>query len=151
MYQVKEGPGSFGAFLRPGRVRGQPSDPEPQTWFGKEGGCVSSHDELIGDTLAMMNVVRRAYGKEELTELPEATRADAGDCLFWRALSDLGVKGVSGATIEFSSQRVASVAAQAWGTDSRGPLVTAPPQVSEVVSRFDSSLYPHYVGSRERE
>lgn len=105
-------------------------------------------DELIADSLALVNVVRRAFGVEALNEFPEATRGDAGDCLFYRALGDLGVQGVSGSTVNFASERVASTAAILWGTERSGNQVVAPPQISEVVNRFDSRKYPHYLNGR---
>lgn len=105
-------------------------------------------DELLADSLALVNVVRRAFGAEALDEFPEATRGDAGDCLFFRALGDVGVKGVSGSTIEFANERVASMTSALWGVDHEGTTVMAPPQISQVVSNFDGQRYPHYLNSK---
>lgn len=105
---------------------------------------MSSQAELIGDTLAYMNVVRQAFGKEQLNELPDARPGDAGDCLFYRALGDLGVKSVNGEMITFADQRVASTAAALWATSSNGHGVKVPSQVRDVIAQFDGDELHHY-------
>lgn len=101
-------------------------------------------DEVIGDTLAMVNVVRQAFGKDSLTELPDATPGNAGDCLFYRALSDVGVESVSGATMAFRNDRIAHTVATLWGTESNGQAVRAPRQFSQVIRDFDHNRLSHY-------
>jgi hypothetical protein len=103
-----------------------------------------SYDELVGDTLAMVNVLRQAFGKAALDELPDARPGDASDCLYFRAFGDIGVTGVSGVTASFASERVASAAAALWGTNSEGPSVTLPHQFRQVIGRFDGHEMSHY-------
>ena len=106
------------------------------------------NDELIAETLAMLNVVRGAYGKDPLSELPDAVTGNASDCLFYRALADVGVRGVSGDMMTFTTDRVASLVGELWGTEANGPSVRAPKQFSEVVGLFDSHQLPHYETGR---
>ena len=107
-------------------------------------GALSSQAELIGDTLAYMNVVRQAFGKEPMAELPDARPGDAGDCLFHRALGDLGVVSVNGEGMTFTDTRVASTVGALWATPYEGNTVRVPRQVSEVIALFDGDEFPHY-------
>lgn len=101
-------------------------------------------DEVLGDTLAMVNVVRAAFGKEALSELPDATPGNAGDCLFYRALSDVGAASVSGSSIAFDNERVAHTVATLWGTSQNGAAVRMPRQFPEVIRQFDDNSLSHY-------
>lgn len=105
---------------------------------------MSSHDELIGDTLAMVNVVRQAFGKDALNELPNAKPGDAGDCLFYRALGDVGVTSVTGSHMSFATDRIASAVGTLWGTQASGQQVQVPAQFAQVIGRFDNHELSHY-------
>ena len=100
--------------------------------------------ELIGETLSLINVVRQAFGKDPLTELPDAKPGDAGDCLYYRALGDIGVASVTGGTMQFASERIASVVGTLWGTGHSGSTVGVPHQFAQVIAGFDGHRYPHY-------
>jgi hypothetical protein len=103
-------------------------------------------DELIGDTLALVNSVRGAFGKELLNELPDATRGQSGDCLYYRALADVGVRSVGGdGVMEFEDERKTNVIASLWGVEKLGDrMVKAPSQFGEVIAAFDNNLLPAY-------
>lgn len=106
------------------------------------------YDELIGDTLALVNAARGAYGKELLNELPDARRGDASDCLYYRALEGLGVTGVDGQNISFDNERTANYIAQLWGTTRAGGSVAAPEPFRKVIKAFDNNELNQYaVGS----
>lgn len=126
-----------------------PTAPAPLPLYWKEGPVSQGYDELIGDTLALVNAARGAYGKELLNELPDARRGDASDCLYYRALEGLGVTGVSGPTISFDNERTANYIAQLWGTErSGGAGVKAPESFQKVITAFDDGKLNQYaVGS----
>lgn len=105
---------------------------------------MSSYDEVLGDTLAMVNVVRQAFGKDTLSELPDARPGDAGDCLFYRALGDLGVMSVTGSHATFADRRVASAVGELWGSGSNETTVRLPHQFQEVIGAFDGNRLSHY-------
>jgi len=105
---------------------------------------MSEYSLQIGDVLAQVNVVREQLGYPRLHELPSAHQGDPAACLFFRGLSDLGCKGVTGNQIEFSSERVAQVAASLWGTRANGPNVTPPQQMRKTVGDFDSGKFGYY-------
>jgi hypothetical protein len=100
-------------------------------------------DTAIGDTLATINVVREAFGKQPLTELPDARTGDAGDCLYFRALRDIGVESVGTGSMVFSSERAAQTAAALWGTNVHGNTVESPRAVRRVIGAFDNHDLPH--------
>lgn len=101
---------------------------------------MSTFEQQVGDTLALVNVVRQAFGERPLNELPDAQPGDASDCLYYRALDGVGVVSVGGdGEITFASDRAAGVVAALWGSDRSGRTVQAPDQFQKVISRFDSS------------
>jgi hypothetical protein len=101
-------------------------------------------DLSIGDTLAMTNMVRAAFGHDLLSELPNATYGDPAACLFYRGLADVGCKGVSGSTVTFSTERQARMVAELWGSRANGTQVEAPRQMRSVIGRFDGDAFPQY-------
>jgi hypothetical protein len=105
-------------------------------------------DDVIGDTLAMVNVVRQAFGKEQISELPDAVPGNAADCLFYRALSDVGVTSVNGAGMAFENERIAHTVATLWGTHNNGEVVRTPSQFGQVIGKFDHHELPHYQDDR---
>lgn len=107
-------------------------------------------DKQIGDVIAQVNVVRSALGYDQIHELPNSTKGDPAACLFYRAMSDCGVKGVYGDRIEFASERQAQLAADLWGTRSEGTRVHPPSQMTRTISEFDSSKFGHYERSDDR-
>ncbi len=107
---------------------------------------MSLQSDDIGDTLALVNAARMAFGKDVLTELPDSKPGDASDCLYFRALTDVGVTGVGSDTMNFDSERKASYIASIWGTSCEGTTVRQPKQFQRVISRFDSHELPHYEG-----
>lgn len=104
----------------------------------------------IGDVIAQVNVVRSALGYDPIYELPSASRGDPAACLFYRALSDCGVKGVHGDAIQFASERQARLAAELWGTRNNGEQVTPPSQMTRTISDFDSNKWHHYDNPERR-
>lgn len=98
----------------------------------------------LGDTLAQVNIVRTAFGMASLHELPYANMGDPAACLFYRALSDCGAKGVHGDSISFATDRQARLVADLWGVRSDGARVNAPQQMRRTIGRFDSAEFPAY-------
>lgn len=98
----------------------------------------------LGDTLAMVNVVRSAFGHDQLLDLPDARTGAPADCLYYRALKDVGATSVGGSAIEFASERQARVVAELWGTSRNGKQVAAPKQIKKVISSFDNHELRHY-------
>lgn len=106
---------------------------------------MSKQNEIIADTLALVNVARTAYGYDPLTDLPTARQGDAHDCLYYRALKDVGVESVSGGgEMTFASPRVAATVAELWGVEANGSNVQAPVQFGNVINKFDRGAFPHY-------
>lgn len=106
---------------------------------------MSDYDKAIGDTLALVNVARQAFGKELLTELPTSKPGNSADCLYYRALADIGVQTVGGeGGMTFADQRVAKTVATLWGVEAQGSSVQAPAQFETVISAFDGLKFPHY-------
>ena len=103
-----------------------------------------SYDEMIGDTLAQVNVVRQAFGYGPLNELPDARVGETTDCLYYRALKDIGATGVGGASVEFQSERQAKAVAEIWGTSVEGRAVRSPAGIARGVQAFDNDQVPHY-------
>lgn len=103
-----------------------------------------SQDEMIGDTLGQINVVRDAFGYEPLNELPDARRGETTDCLYYRALKDVGATSVGGTGISWQSQRQAQAVAELWGTDADGTVVRSPKGIARTVKAFDNTEIPHY-------
>jgi hypothetical protein len=102
-------------------------------------------DEVVGDTLALVNVARQAFGKEPLTELPDSYQGNSSDCLYYRALKDVGVVSVGGGGgMHFEDERIAATVASMWGTEANGTHVQAPPQFGEVIGQFDNGALKHY-------
>jgi hypothetical protein len=101
------------------------------------------HEE-IGDTLAIVNMARVAFGHAPLSELPNATMGDPAACLYYRALADCGATGVSGSNVSFSSERQAALVAEIWGQRRSGNSVTAPQGMRRVIGAFDGEKFPHY-------
>lgn len=95
-------------------------------------------DEMLGDTLAQVNVVRTALGREPLFELPDARPGDSSDCLYYRGLKDIGCQGVGTGSMTFSSERQAKLVAELWGTQSSGTNVTSPQGIRRVINEFDN-------------
>jgi hypothetical protein len=102
------------------------------------------HSQDIGDTLAQVNIVRSAFGMQSLHELPYANMGDPAACLFYRALSDCGAKGVHGDAISFNSDRQAALVADLWGVRRDGSRVNTPKQMKRMISSFDSAEFPAY-------
>ena len=98
----------------------------------------------IGDTIAMVNMVRHQFGKDMISELPNATYGDPAACLFYRALSDCGAKSVDGRDIKFASERQAAIVAELWGVNHDGSQVRVPQQFTSMVSAFDGDYVPQY-------
>lgn len=105
---------------------------------------MSEHQLEIGDTIALVNMVREVFGKPMISELPNASYGDPAACLFYRALTDCGAMGVDGANISFASERQAALVAQMWGVDQHGSSVGVPKQFRSVISAFDGNQFPHY-------
>lgn len=106
---------------------------------------MSSLSDDIGDTLALVNQARMAFGKDILTELPDARPGVSTDCLFYRALADVGCTGVDGyGGITFDDIRKANYIGQMWGAGVDGARVKAPGQFKNVISAFDKSGLDHY-------
>lgn len=102
-------------------------------------------NSVIADTLALVNVVRTAYGEEPLNDLPSSTPGHSSDCLYYRALSDIGVQAVSGGgDMRFASERVAAHVAELWGTTAHGNTVHSPVQFGSVIGSFDRGGLPQY-------
>lgn len=99
---------------------------------------------IVGEALALVNVLRQAHGKDPLNEFPDAKPGDSGDCLFYRAFGDLGVTSVSGPHVSFASNRVATAAATLWGTNASGSTVETPRQFTQIVDLFDGHEMRHY-------
>src|SRR5581483_7623195 len=95
----------------------------------------------------MVNVVRQAFGKDMLTELPDSRPGAAADCLFYRALADVGVTRVYGETMSFDDPRKASYIAHLWGTSAHGTDVKSPSQFGRVIHDFDDGKLDRYVTS----
>lgn len=106
-------------------------------------------DNDLGDTLALVNAARMAFGKEILTDLPDSRPGDSADCLYYRALSDMGVRSVGNHSIEFDDERKASYIASIWGTSCEGHQVKSPAQFSRVIGKFDHHELPHYETSKK--
>lgn len=102
------------------------------------------HDQTIGDTLALVNVVREAFGAQPLNDLPDAKPGDAQDCLYFRALKDVGCVSVGGSQMNFSSDRMAATVAALWGTTAVGNSVESPKSVRSIISAFDAHKVSHY-------
>lgn len=100
--------------------------------------------ETIGDTLALVNVVREAFGAQPLNDLPDARPGDSQDCLYFRALSDIGCTGVGTGAMTFNSERQARTVAMLWGTEAKGASVTSPRNIRSVIGAFDGRKTPHY-------
>lgn len=112
---------------------------------------MSSLDEDIGDTLALTNMARQAFGLSMLTELPDSKPGDSADCLFYRAFDGLGCTGVgANGNIMFNDQRKASYIARLWGVEADGQSVSAPEQFGRVISKFDHSGLKHYETTKRR-
>lgn len=106
---------------------------------------MSKQNEVIADTLALLNIARTAYGYDALTDLPNAVRGNPTDCLYYRALSDIGVERVGGAgEMTFASERIASTVATLWGVEADGKNVQAPTQFGQVIAQFDANRLPEY-------
>jgi hypothetical protein len=105
---------------------------------------MSQIDEALANTLAMVNVARTAFGYDALSELPQAHRGISSDCLYARALSDIGVQSVGGSgEMTFSSSRVAEAVGKLWGVGNQGNMVSAPKSFAKVIGKFDSAELPH--------
>ena len=103
-----------------------------------------SFDEMVGDTLAQINLVRVGFGHAPLFELPDARPGDTKDCLYYRGLKDCGVTGVGVNRMTFGSERQAKLVAELWGTESYGHEVHSPQAITRVIGEFDSNRTPHY-------
>lgn len=101
-------------------------------------------DQVVGDSLALVNVVRSAFGKEPLTELPDAYRGNSSDCLYYRAFADIGVQSVGGADINWKDERTAAVVAGLWGVERHGTRTYTPHQIHAVIGAFDGSELDQY-------
>lgn len=107
-------------------------------------------DEDIGDALALTNVARQAFGLSMLTELPDSKPGDASDCLFYRALSPLGISSVGArGQMQCKDERQAAYLASLWGTSSNGNEVKAPEQFHRVINKFDHQGTRHYETQRK--
>lgn len=109
------------------------------------------YDEQLGDTLALVNVVRQAMGQNPLSELPDARTGNAADCLYYRALKDVGVTSVGTHSMSFKDSRTARVVADMWGTevlDGKENTVQSPRCFTEVIGGFDHNRLPHYQTDR---
>jgi hypothetical protein len=105
----------------------------------------SQLDTVLAETLAMVNVVRTAYGADALTELPSATPGNASDCIFARALRDVGVMSVGGGgEMRFADSRIAANVASYWGVTASGDSVAAPHQFGRVIDAFDGRQLPEF-------
>lgn len=100
----------------------------------------------MGDTLALVNVARQAIGYEPLTDLPRAKPGDSSECLYARALKDIGAVSVGGSgSIRFASERIAQRVASLWGTQAEGATVNVVPhQFGQVIGRFDNGELPNH-------
>lgn len=106
---------------------------------------MSKQNEVIADTIALVNIARTAYGYEPVSDLPTSVRGNATDCLYHRALRDIGVERVGGSgQMTFASERIASTVAELWGVEANGKVVHAPHQFGQVIAQFDRSAFPHY-------
>jgi hypothetical protein len=106
--------------------------------------------EDLGDALALVNQARMAFGKDVLTELPDATPGKSMDCLFYRALSDIGCHGVSGeGGISFEDERQANYIGALWGARVHGKVVKAPSQFGRVIGEFDGHNTHYESGGRK--
>lgn len=101
-------------------------------------------DQTIGDTLALVNIAREAFGAPPLTELPDAAPGQSRGCLYYRALKDVGCTSVAGNTMQFNTERQASTVAALWGTNAQGSQVDTPASVRSVINRFDNHEVKHY-------
>jgi hypothetical protein len=102
-------------------------------------------NDVIADTLALVNVVRQAFGHEALTDLPSSSPGNSSDCLYARALRDVGVQAVGGSgEMHFASERIASSVAALWGVENHGMMVHAPAEFGEVIRQFDARRMGHY-------
>lgn len=117
---------------------------------------MQDQQRLIGDTLALVNVVREAFGVSPLNDLPEASPGHAADCLFARALAEVGVRSVGGnGEMDFGHNvRAASRVAALWGTvaqshEANTRVVLAPPQFARVIEAFDARTLPQYINDNE--
>lgn len=99
---------------------------------------MSNLEKAMGDTLALVNVVRQSFGKDALNDLPVSLPGHASACLYANALHDIGGASVSGGgKIGFTSERIAQHVASLWGVKAEGQTVQAPSQFAEVISEFD--------------
>jgi hypothetical protein len=104
-----------------------------------------STQENVAESLALVNVVRQAFGAEMLTELPDSQKGNSSDCLYYRALKDVGVQSVGGdGGMSFADERTAAVVAGLWGTEANGSYVKAPEQFGQVIGEFDGGKLGHY-------
>jgi hypothetical protein len=110
----------------------------------------------IPQTLALVNVARQAFGKPMLSELPDSRPGASSDCLFYRALADVGCTSVDGSgNIKFDDPRKATYVASLWGAQAEGSTVkTAKHGVGgfgRVIEEFDHSRLPHYNTDIEKD
>lgn len=104
-----------------------------------------SLDKQLGDTLALVNVARQAFGQTILTDLPDSRPGDSSDCLFYRALAPLGCLSVGGeGQMEFDDERKANYIGSVWGVEVTGRTVRAPKQFHSVIKGFDTHQTPQY-------
>lgn len=104
---------------------------------------MNGSNNLASDALAMVNTIRLAYGHTPLNDLPTSRVGQASDCLFARALRDVGVSKVGGdGTMSFGSERVAQHVASILGTTAEGTVVTPPAQFAGVIGAFDNGQLP---------
>lgn len=109
---------------------------------------MSKQNEVIADTIALVNIARTAYGYDPVSDLPTSVKGNSTDCLYFRALHDIGVERVGGAgEMTFASERIASTVAELWGVEAYGTVVHAPKQFGQVISQFDKGAFPHYTES----
>ncbi len=102
-------------------------------------------EELAGDTLALLNVARQAFGAEALTELPDSHKGNSSACLYANALKDIGVQHVGGdGGMTFADDRIAATVAGVWGVEANGNHVKAPSQFEQVIGKFDNGELGHY-------
>lgn len=106
---------------------------------------MSAVEKAIGDSLALLNVVRQDLGFEPLADLPRAKPGNSSECVYARALSDVGVLSVSGGgEMTLASERLAQHYAKLWGTTAEGTRVQSPPQFAKVIGPFDGHTLPQY-------
>jgi hypothetical protein len=102
------------------------------------------------DTLAIVNVVRAAFGEQPLDSLPTSVTGNASECLFARGFGSIARASVgSSGHIEFEDnergRKAATIIARMTGGEQTGPSAVQTPAVFErVIKAFDQGDFKSF-------